>query len=334
MRVLAVMRWLGANTEALIALMTAVVVGILGLYGSVSSAVVNSAILVTLAALSLSVLRDRWHTDNAPNARASLIAAHQSLAELPVHIDRIGAIEDALAEHKATLEEESTIKVLRGSEITDCLAEARVEAKEWIFRGGTATFVRAVVLPECVQRARRHHRQLSIRLEILDPGNLRLCQRYANFFQHGVDDPNEDERTWTAKGTQEELFATIVAACWWKQHYPPLQIAVALSPTMTLFRWDMTQNRLFITERGPRFPALMITEGRFYYDYWRSELLEHFNQARELPLWKAPLLSEQPTTAEARDLFVRLGLEIPDYFSDDDIELITRKAVNAENPYA
>ncbi|MGW1076532.1 hypothetical protein [Streptomyces sp. NPDC002537] len=333
MRALAVVRWLGANAEALIALVTAVVVGVLGLSDFASTAVVNSAILVTLAALSLSVLRDRWHADAEPDARTSLIAAHQSLERLPGHVDRIATIEQMLAERRATLDEESTIKVLRGNEITDSLAEARVEAKEWIFRGGTATFVRAVVLPECVRRARRNHRPLTVRLEILDPENQALCERYANFFRHGVDDPNEDEQTWTAKGTQVELFATIVAACWWKQQYPPLEIAVSLASTMTLFRWDMTQNRLIITERGPRFPAMMIREGRFYYDYWRNELLEHFNQARELQLRKAPRLSEPPTLPEIRDLFSRLGLELPDYINDDDIALIIGQAVNAENPY-
>jgi hypothetical protein len=328
MRVLAVVRWLGVNAEALLALVTAAVVGVLGLSGAVPTSVVNSAILVTLAALALSVLRDRWNAETEPNARATLLAAHQSLERLPAQI------EEALAERRATLDEESTIKVLRGNEITESLAEARIEAKEWIFRGGTATFVRGVVLPECVRRARSNHRPLRVRLEILDPGNVPLCERYANFFRHGVEDPNEDERTWTAKGTQVELFATVVASCWWKQHYPSLEIAVALSPTMTLFRWDMTQNRLIITERGPRFPALMINEGRFYYDYWRNELLENFNQAREVPLRRACVLSERPTSDEVRELFSRLQLELPDDFTDDDVELIIRQAINAEDPYA
>lgn len=334
MRVLAVVRWLGVNAEALLALVTAAVVGMLGLSGAVPTSVVNSAILVTLAALALSVLRDRWNAETDPNARAALLAAHQSLEQLPAHIERIGLIEETLAERRATLDEETTMKVLRGNEITEHLAEARIEAKEWIFRGGTATFVRAVVLPECVRRARRNRRPLRVRMEILDPENVTLCERYANFFRHGVEDPNEDEQTWTAKGTQVELFATVVASCWWKQHYPSLDIAVALSPTMTLFRWDMTQNRLFITERGPRFPALMISEGRFYYDYWRNELLENFNQARELSLREACPLSERPTSDEVRELFSRLQLKLPDDFTDDDVELIIRQAINAEDPYA
>ncbi len=326
------MRWLGANGEALIALVTAVIVGVLGLTNAVSASVVNSAILATLAALALSVMRSRWDTE--PDARARLIAAQQSLEQLPAHLRRIGQIEELIADYRATLAEEAAIRILRGSEIDQCLAEARAEAKEWIFRGGTATFVRAVVLPECIRRARRARRPLNIRLEILDVRELELCRRYANFFRHGVEDPNEDEQTWDGEGTQVELFATILAACWWKQHYPPLKIEVALSPTMTLFRWDMTQNVLFITERGPRFPAMMIKEGRFFYDYWRNELDEQFEQSHRVPLTNAPILSEEPTRDEARDLFARLDLPLPEYFSDDDIDLIVRQAINAQNPYA
>lgn len=334
MRVTALLRWFGANADALIALVTAVVVGALGVSNAVPTSVVNSAILVTLAALSLSVLRDRWHTDTEPDTRAALLTASKSLTELPAHIERISAVDKMVAETRAALDEASTVRVLLGNEISRSLAEARAEAKEWIFRGGTATFVRAVVLPECIRRARQNHRVLNVRLEILDPTNVDLCSRYANFFRHGVENPNEDERSWTAKGTQVELFATILAACWWKQHYPPLEIATALSSTMSVFRWDMTQNYLIITERGPRFPAMMIREGRFYYDYWRNELWESFNQARQLPLGSAPLLSERPTLEETRHLFLELEIKLPDDYSNDDVSQIISQAIDADDPYA
>lgn len=333
MRMWAVIRWLGANSEALIALAIAVIVGVLGLTDTVSTPVVNSAILATLAALALSVLRDRWDFGAEPHVRSRLIAAEKSLEQLPLHIRNIGRIEELLTDYRAALDEGSAISILHGAAIDQSLTEARAEAREWIFRGGTATYVRAVVLPECIKRARRDRRRLSVRLEIIDPRDSALCERYANFFRHGVDDPDEDEQTWTGQGTQMELYSTVFSACWWKQHYPPLKIEIALSSTMTLFRWDMTQNALFITERGPRFPATMYREGCFYYDYWRNELDEHFNQCHALPLGNASKLSEQPTAAEARELFDRLQLKLPDHFSDEDVDLIVRQAIDAQNPY-
>jgi hypothetical protein len=334
MRFSAVLRWLGGNSDALIALATAATVGVLGLAHEVSAATVDSAVLVALAALSLSVLRDRWHADASPDVRTTLIEAHNSLVRLPAQIERITAIDGMVADTRAALEEASTIRVLHGDEIDRALINARAEAREWIFRGGTATFVRAVALPECVRVARQNRRVLTVRMEILDPTNHDLCRRYTNYFRHGVEDPNEDERGWTTKGTQVELFATILAACWWKQHYPPLEIAVALSSTMTVFRWDMSQSYLFITERGPRFPAMMIKEGRFYYDYWRNELAESFNQARPVPLHDAQPLSEQPTIDETRDLFLALGMRLPDEYTDKDVERIVEQALSANDPYA
>lgn len=333
MRTWAFIRWLGANCEALIALVTSAIVGVLGLTGSVSAPVVNSAILATLAALALSVLRSRWDAGAEPDARARLLSAQQSLEQLPGHLRRIGQIEELITDYRTTLDEEAAIRILRGREIDQALAEARAEAKEWIFRGGTATFVRAVVLPECVRRARRARRPLNVRLEILDVRERELCRRYADFFRYGVEDPNEDEETWSGEGTQLECYATILAACWWKQNYPPLKIELALSPMMTLFRWDMTQNVLFITERGPRFPAMMIKEGRFFYDYWRNELDEQFEQSHRVPLANAPTLSDPPTKEEVRDLFARLELPLPDDFDDDHVDHLIEQAINARNPY-
>lgn len=334
MRMKVLLGWLGYNSEALIALVTAVVVGVLGLIGAVPNAVVNGAILVTLAALSLSVLRDRWNIVSEPDARATLLAAGSSLSQLPVHLERLRSIDSVLSDTRLALDENSMIRVLVGDEISHSLADARADAKEWVFKGGTATFVRAVVIPDCVRRARLTHRVLNIRMEILDPTNIGLCERYTRYFQHVVVDPNEDEKSWTVRGTQIELYATILSACWWKQHYPPLDIRIALSSTMTTFRWDMTQDRLIITERGPRFPAMMIREGRFYHDYWRNELRESFEQARRLPLQNAATLSDRPTVEGVRDLFAALDVHLSDDYSDDDVAEIIRQAIDAKNPYS
>ncbi|GIH74060.1 hypothetical protein [Planobispora longispora] len=325
--------WLGANAEALIALMIAVVAGVLGLTGVASVAHVNSAILVTLAALSLALLRERWRGESEPDTREALLTAHTSLRALPDQIERINSLDGVISDARAALDEAINVRVLTGGEISRVLTEARAEAKEWIFKGGTATFVRAVVIPECVRRARQNRRELTVRLEILDPTDHALCARYANYFRYTVDDPNEDERSWTAKETQIELYATILATCWWQQKYPRLKIAVALSSTMTIFRWDMTQACLVITERGPRFPAMMIKEGRFYYDYWRNELDESFKQARPVPLNRAPALSDVPTVEEARELFARLGMALPESYSDEDAAKVVKHAVDPDNPY-
>ncbi|MFD0477655.1 hypothetical protein ACFQ0B_62805 [Nonomuraea thailandensis] len=249
-----VLNWLGSNAEALIALLIAVVAGVLGIMGVAPAQLIDAATLLTIAALALALLRDRWRTDAEPRAREALMKAESALHEFPSHVSRINTLESVIGDTRIALGEASMVRILVGQEIDRALSETRSNAREWHFKGGTATFVRAVVIPECVRNARRNRRVLSMRLEVLDPRNEKLCERYANYFRRIVDDPNEDEQSWTGEGTQLEIFATILAACWWKQRYPPLEIHVALSAHMSIFRWDMTQDCLIVTERGPGSP--------------------------------------------------------------------------------
>ncbi|HYS38958.1 MAG TPA: hypothetical protein VEO01_25365 [Pseudonocardiaceae bacterium] len=330
----ALLKWLVANADAVIALVIAVFAAVAGLGGFVSGTVVNSAVLVTLAALALSILRDHWRQESTePEIKNMLARAASALQAVPSQLDSLNDLRHVVTGARQAVEESSMIRVLIGPEISSALQSARRRANLWVFKGGTATFLRAVTLPECVNFARQDRRSLNFQIEILDPLEPGLCERYASYFRSVVDGPNEDERAWTPVGTQHELYATILASCWWQQRYRLLKINIGLSKTMTTFRWDLTSESLIITERGPRFPAMLIESGRFYYDYWRSELDVSFTQARRVEIDLAPLLSELPTVAEVRDLFSAVGVDVPENYTDKDIQEIIGKAIDAENPY-
>ncbi|MFD0477654.1 hypothetical protein ACFQ0B_62800 [Nonomuraea thailandensis] len=79
---------------------------------------------------------------------------------------------------------------------------------------------------------------------------------------------------------------------------------------------------------------MMFKEGRFYYDYWRNELRESFAQAFPLALHLAPQLSDEPTVEETRELFSRLGVDLPDAYSDEHVGEVIKQAIRAANPYA
>lgn len=330
-----VLRWLGSNAEAVIGLTIAVVVGVAGLVDLASAKLVNSAVLITLAALSLALIRDHWGRErDGPEVRSTLDATQRALAELPARFERIERANDVITDARAAIGEASMMRLMVGAEISSALSDARRRTSLWMFKGGTGTFFRAVTVPECVNAARRDRRSLNIQLEILDPRDEGLCTRYAEYFRSLVDDPNEDELHWDCKGTQQELYATILAMCHWQQRYRPMKLGISLSSTMTTFRWDLTSDYLVITERGPSFPAILIESGRFYYDYWRSELEVSFDQGYRPPLELAGPLSDVPTVAETRDLFAGLGVDLPEGFHDRDVEVIIESAVHAKNPYA
>ena len=77
----------------------------------------------------------------------------------------------------------ATVETLQGSHALEPIfAQAREDTTHCTFRGGTGTYTRAKTLPECVAKARERvsRRGLDIRLLILDPLNVPLCEMYAD----------------------------------------------------------------------------------------------------------------------------------------------------------
>lgn len=324
------------SVDTILALTLVLVVGLLDLTGNISPDVLNNAILLTLGTLAFAMWRDRQRRD--PAAQKAQEAAEETteiLRNLPARLDRLAALEDLTAETRRVLDERHAVRVLSGAEISEVLAEARQDTEEWRFKGATGTFNRQVTLRECVQNARRERRPLQVRIEILDPTNIDLCERYARLYREFADSADE-ERSWTGDGTRRDLFATILAACWHKERFPPLDIKIGLSSVLTTFRWDMSSRFLVITQRGPRYPAMMIDRDRFYYRWWRMELDQSLEQARTVPMEcaaDAPLGTD-PGPAEARRLFSALGLELPREYADDVVADIVVKALSDGSPYA
>ncbi|MGH3620653.1 MAG: hypothetical protein ACRDQ5_02535 [Sciscionella sp.] len=290
--------WLLRNVDGVLALLIAVAVGILAVLDVAGPAQLNSAILLVLALLAATLLRDRK-------------SEAKRLADL------------------------SAVRQLNGIEVTRELAAAHGEADQWTFKGGTGTYLRAVTLKQCVQNARQEKRPLRMQLEILDPTDEALCRGYAQFRSSLTPGPDGTGETWTFERTRKEAFATVLAACWYRQRYPFVTIDVGLSKIMTTFRWDMSPRCVIMTQDDPSGPALMFDKGKPYYRAYSRELAASFNQAKRVPVDEVRdlPLSEEPTVEETRALFTKLDLELPSAFTDRDVTDLIRKALQAKNPY-
>jgi hypothetical protein len=119
------MRWLRANLDAVVALLIAVTAGILRFLNVLGAESVNSAILIVLALLAATLLKDR-----------------QSVSKLLV--------------------DTSAARQLSSAEVSQEHAEAHRHTEQWIFKGGTGTYLRAVTLKECVKHARQEQRPLRL----------------------------------------------------------------------------------------------------------------------------------------------------------------------------
>lgn len=316
-------KWIGKNADGVIALVLAACIAVLAWADVVGTEQIDNAVLLILAVLAATLLRDR--------VRSGVV--ERELAQ--VH-DIVGQLDRKLTGTNTALDAASKIQVLVGEEVSQALADARRDTEVWTFKGGTGTFIRAVVLPECIQQARRDGRPLTVRLEIVDPTNDTACEHYAVFRRSLSDRPDGTGEIWTIDRTRKESLATILAACWYRQRYRLLAVDVGLSPTITTFRWELSSRSLIITQQDPREPALLIKRGWVYYDRYATELLTSLEQSNRLPIEqaaKAVPLSNEPSVEEAQKLFVALNIPLPSSFDDRAVSDIIRKAVQAKNPY-
>ncbi|MCK2218032.1 hypothetical protein MF672_030210 [Actinomadura sp. ATCC 31491] len=334
--------WAARNADGAIALVLAIVVGVLGImpddvFGprprgqEIQDQLVSAATLVILALVATALLRDRLR--QAPVERTITSGA---LAELPVRLARMEQIETLAHSTRRALDSLQLVRVLASrQEIAQSHAEARKDTARWSFKGGTGTYLRAVTLPACVAAARRDKRHLTVRVEVIDPTDAEVCEAYAHYRRSLADSPDATGETWTTDRVRKESYATILAAFWHRQRYGLLDIAVGLSRTMTTFRWDLSSTRLIMTVEDPNM-AMTALAGTFYYENCDTELRLSFEQARRVPLemYKKAPLSDEPTIEEVQELFEQIGMALPKSYDGRDVVDIARKALRAVDPYS
>ncbi|WP_062993470.1 hypothetical protein [Nocardia anaemiae] len=295
-----VLIWLRNNIDGLVALVLAVIFGVISLIdiGLFDSDLINAVILLVLGLLATTLLRDR----------------HLSAK----------AIRDT-----------TSVQLLYGPEIGHAHTLARRGTEQWLFKGGTGTYLRAVTLRECVENARREQRPLRIQIEVLDPTNEQLCKTYAQFRSSLVPEADRTGELWTTERTRKESFATVLAACWYRQRFTFLTIDVGLSTVMTTFRWDLSSSCVIVTQDNPNTPALMFERDKPYYRDFNRELVASFKQARQVPLSRSEELplADEPSVDQTRALFDLLGLALPASYTDRDVADIVRRALQPRNPY-
>lgn len=322
--------------DAVVALLLAVVFGLLGAFGVVSQAVIGGGILTTLAVLAIVILRDRVNKVSLDREiRNSTNESREILGTLPTRLSRIEHLAGSISELRGIIEGTATVRTLRGSEVQAALGDARRKTDRWFFKGGTGTFTRAVTLPQCVESARRDRRALEFRLEIIDPTDAEACERYENFRRSVSPDPDGTGDIWVQGRARLESYATIVAACWNRQRFGLLDIRVGLTSVVSTFRYDMSSEYLIITQDDPRFPALLVPRHKSPYDAYGVELRNSFEQARHVRLELADrvLLSNEPTAEEVEVLLETLELPPKPPLDENEAITVVQKAIHAKNPY-
>lgn len=322
--------------DAVIALLLALVFGLLGALGTVSQSVTSGGILTTLAVFAIVILRDRVNKISLDREiRKSTDQSKEILGTLPPRLSQIDVLTGSISELRGIIEGSATVRMLRGAEVQTAHTEARSRTERWFFKGGTGTYLRAVTLPKCVEAARRDRRALEFRIEIIDPTDGEACERYENFRRSVSLDPDGTGDTWYRGRTRLESYATLLSACWNRQRFRLLDIRVGLTSIVSTFRFDMSSEYLIITQDDPRFPAFLIPRDKSLFDAYGIELRNSFEQAEHVHLDLADhvSLSDEPTADELRTLLDALGLPPKPSLDDAEADIVIQKALHARDPY-
>ncbi|WP_333771083.1 hypothetical protein [Streptomyces sp. IBSBF 2435] len=299
--------WIVKNIELLLALAGSLTVGVMDLFGDALGAKATSgATVLVLGALAAASLRQR-------RLQSELLAG--------------------LGEVRQAMPAPDTVKLLGRNEISEELQRAREQNTTWFFKGGTGTYLRAVTLPLCVERARLNRTSLTLNIEIVDPTHEPACNAYANFRSQYARIGPRDVEAWTPKRTSKESYATILAAALHRQRLPRAVVHISLSSTAPALRFDGSETHLVITQDDPAKPGLMVPKNHPLHGYLMMELEQSKVQAKTILLTSAVSLNENPTVGQARDFFSGLGLALPPSFTDTDVGDIVQKALRPENPY-
>lgn len=308
--------WWKENIDTMTVIVVVITMSVLGTAGILSPATVVQTLPGILGILAIAMLRDRSRSRSGDR-----------------HLDSLVTLVNKMDQK---IDNSAAIQVLHGNEIGELLAKARRETTAWTFRGGTGTYTRIVTLPDCVAHARKGRRVLQVRIEILDPTQPAVCEEYAALYRRLATGPEDDASTWTGDATRRESYATVLAACWYKQRYAPLRIELGLTSAISTFRFDMSSRYLIVTQRGPRFQAMMVGRDKPHYDYWGFELDMSFDRARQVPVNAVASrfrLGDRPSATEVRQLFQELSVELPPEYTDDDVnEIVTKALLPESNP--
>lgn len=310
--------YLKSEMDVAVTVASAPVVSLLELTNAIPLDVAITGVLIALASLALTVLRDRWH-------RQELYGLMTTVAGRMISGDW-SEIAPVLKDVNRKLT--GAGETLQNDEIPGQLAEAHRVTDCWCFKGGAGSYLRDVTVPACIRYAARDRRPLRLEVELIDPTKPEVCEWYARHLSPMSPTSDEHDQPWTLQRVRLEVYATILALYAFRErHHDFLDVTLGLSSSASRVTYDLSSTRLLITSDDARDTALMFVKGSAWYGHWRMELRQSLEQARPVRLDNARTitLGRAPGVTRVRQLFNALGLPLDGRFSDHHVEDMIRK---------
>ena len=227
--------------------------------------------------------------------------------------------------------EDLDFEIIEPTRIQEELSKGRLSTDYWYFTGGTGMFTRAVTLPELAKRARIINKPIELKLQLIDPLNWELCQKYAEY-RRGLNTASNNRKLWTVKYVRNQSFATIVKSIIISSQEPLLEITIGLKNNFSLFRLDLSSSCVIVTKEDPREVAFIFYKSSSSFNSYYHEFKETFKQTR---ISKNCTTSINFSELDKENLIKILkNVDLYENIDDEDLDLILNLTKNSVNPYA
>lgn len=208
--------------------------------------------------------------------------------------------------------------VVSASEIRSVLMTAvQAATGSYWFRGRTASFVTATVLPRLLATSKTTRKTIEVHLQLLDPDAQSACEAYASY-RNRIKRGNPSCRDIQIK------LAAHITAIYRMRAQGLLSIKVTLLPFFSLCRFDANDSFVVLTREDPSDPALKADQGPIY-DMFLEDLRSSAQQGRLLP-------DKDISQLSIRDALKTLGVNLQ--FTEQELDEIQNQSMVPEDPYA
>lgn len=174
------------------------------------------------------------------------------------------------------------VETIDPRDIKGALTEHLPHTDQYWFRGRSARWFRAKVLPALVDQSKTDGRTKSIWVLLPDPSNLNLMRNYADY-RNSIGYTGKPEG-WTEWDIQREIAAAIVSVAHVHATSVLIEARLGLLDNYALLRSDITSKSAVLTREDPKAPAIRCRAGSALYDTYREEILQGIAQGRKVPL--------------------------------------------------
>lgn len=227
--------------------------------------------------------------------------------------------------------EDLDFKIVEPTRIQVELSKGRISTDFWYFTGGTGIFTRAVTLPELAKQARLANKPIEIKLQIIDPLNIDICLKYAEY-RRGLNTASNQPQLWNFRYVRNQSFATIVKSIIISSQEPLIDISIRLKNHFSLFRVDASSSSVIVTKEDPREVAFVFYRNSTSFNSYCHEFKETNKQAKPVKDLSTDIRLEDLDIDKVSQILE--GVDLLSDISQNDLKFILKLVKDSKNPYA